>query len=314
MEAKRRLVFLDQFRGMAILLMVFANSLEHYQHVPAYLKHARSGGFNLPDIVAPMFLFAIGFGGEWSFPSRRTKNGTPKTVLHLIGRNLLLFVFGFSGTLMVSGHSWDILQTLGTVGLLAIPFFFLQPAVRFIVALASAVAHQMIVTGCFGNGVADVFAHHGVAEPFAAFSLILILTSGSCLSAWLKEKPYAARIVWLLAAGATLLAAEIVFCCFVPFQKRSLSFVLLSTGICAWGFLFFTVISEQFHVSVQPLEAMGKNALVMYMLSSVLIQFFEHVVPYSVPFPAALAGFVAVMLLTYLAGTILAWKEIYIKL
>jgi predicted acyltransferase len=89
---------------------------------------------------------------------------------------------------------------------------------------------------------------------------------------------------------------------------------LLSTGICAWGLLFFTVISEQFHISVQPLEALGKNALVLYMLSSVLIIFVSFILPYGVSLPAALAGFLAVLLSTYLVGTVLAWKKIYIKL
>ena len=104
-EPKNRLLFLDQFRGLAILLMVFANSPEHYRNVSRYLKHAPSYSFHLPDIVAPMFLFAIGYAAELSFQSRRRKNGVPKTVLHFLTRNLILFACGFSGTLMVQRES-----------------------------------------------------------------------------------------------------------------------------------------------------------------------------------------------------------------
>lgn len=149
-EPKNRLLSLDQFRGLAILLMIFANSPEHYRNVSPYLKHAPPSGFHLPDIVAPMFLFAIGFAGELSFQSRRRKNGVPKTVLHFLLRNCILFACGFSGTFFVHENHWDILQTLGVTGLMALPLWFLRPAPRWMIALLIAVAFQMTLGGCFG--------------------------------------------------------------------------------------------------------------------------------------------------------------------
>ncbi len=54
---------LDQFRGLAIALMVPANYLEHIAIVPAWLKHAPDIGFTVIDLIAPMFIFALKIGG-----------------------------------------------------------------------------------------------------------------------------------------------------------------------------------------------------------------------------------------------------------
>ena len=314
MEPKNRLLSLDQFRGLAILLMVFANSPEHYRNVSPYLKHAPVNGFHLPDIVAPMFLFAIGFGAELSFQSRRKKNGVLKTVLHFLTRNLVLFACGFAGTLMVPENRWDILETLGVAGLMALPLLFLQPAVRWAIALLVAVACQMTISGCFGTAAQHFVFHSGLPAPFSIFSLLFILISGSCLSARLKGKPYGTRMLWLAAAGTILLAAELVLSLWIPFRKGALCFVLLSTGTCAYLLLLFTLLSERFQLSIQPLEALGRNALLCYMLSSVLILAERAILPEDVSAAMAMVGFGGVMVLTYLTATILDRRKIYLKL
>ena len=230
-----------------------------------------SYSFHLPDIVAPMFLFAIGYAAQLSFQSRVRKKGVLKTVLHFLLRNFVLFAWGFCGTLIVPENRWDILQTLGVAGFLAIPLLFLKPAPRLAIALLVAVAYQMTSSGGFGPAARHFIFHSGQPAPFSILSLLFILISGSCLSAWLKGKPYAERMVWLAATGTILLVAECLLSLWIPFRKGTLCFVLLSTGICAYLLLLFTLLSERFQLSIQPLEALGRNALLCYMLSSVLI-------------------------------------------
>ena len=314
MEPKNRLLALDQFRGTAIVLMVLANAMEHYSHIPAYLKHAPRDGFYFPDIVAPMFLFAIGYAAELSFQSRVKKNGVRKTVLHFLLRNGVLFACGFAGTLLVRENRWDILETLGVAGLMAIPLLFLDPAARLAIALLSAVAYQTAVSGGFGTAVDRFLLHGGLPVPLVLFSQIFILISGSCLSAWLKGKPYEKRIIWLAAAGTILIVAEIGLSLPVPYRKGGLCFELLTTGVSACALMLFTIVSERFHLSIQPLESLGKNALVCYMLSSVLILAERAILPQEVSTLAGITGALSVLLLTYLAGTILDRKGLYIKL
>ena len=110
METKSRLLFLDQFRGLAILLMVFANALAHYERVPPYLQHAPADGFTLPDIVMPMFLFAMGYAAQLSFRSRVNRDGAAKTIGHFsfaaAHSDRLRFSRHAAGQRSSLGHSW----------------------------------------------------------------------------------------------------------------------------------------------------------------------------------------------------------------
>jgi hypothetical protein len=261
-----------------------------------------------------MFLFAIGFAAQLSFQSRVRKHGLLKTVLHFLLRNVVLFACGFLGTLLVRENRWDILETLGAVGLMAIPLLFIEPAGRLAIALLLAVAYQMTSGGCFGQTAEHFVFQSRQSVPLSLFCLLFILISGSCLSARLKGKPYIERMVWLATAGTILLVAECILSALIPFCKGSLYFVLLSTGICAYGLAMFTLLSERFRLSIQPLEALGRNALVCYMLSSVLILAERAILPEDVSAAMAMVGFGGVMLLTYLTATILDRRKLYIKL
>jgi predicted acyltransferase len=316
METRSRLLFLDQFRGLAILLMVFGNAMAHYDSVPAYLQHAPADGFTLPDIVMPMFFFAMGYAAELSFLSRVKRDGASKTVSHLLFRNFVLIGYGILGTLLVKDHPWDILEALGAAGLLAIPLLFLQPAVRLTLAVISLVAYQAGISFFFNPTGADSYWHGAMAGALATFSWIFILVAGSCLSAWLKGKVYTSKIVWPAVAGAILIAAGAALNPFIPFNKHlgSISYILLSTGSCACGLMLLMVLSERFHLSLPPLQAMGRNALVLYMLSCVLIVVENIILPAEVSLLVCVGGFAAVLLLTYLTGAILDWKKIYVKL
>ena len=129
----------------------------------------------------------------------------------------------------------------------------------------------MTISGCFGDAAVHFVFHSGQPMPFSIFCLVFILISGSCLSARLKGKPYAERMLWLASAGTILLVAECILSLWIPFRKGALCFVLLSTGTCAYLLLLFTLLSERLQLSIQPLEALGRNALLCYMLSSILI-------------------------------------------
>ena len=116
--------------------------------------------------------------------------------------------------------------------------------------------------------------------------------------------------------GVILIVAAIALNPFVPFNKHlgSISYILLSTGICTCGLMLLLALSESYHVSIPPLQAMGRNALVLYMLSCVLIVVENLILSAEVSLLVCTGGFVAVLLLTYLTGAILDWKKIYVRL
>ena len=82
----------------------------------------------------------------------------------------------------------------------------------------------------------------------------------------------------------------------------------------AYLLLLFTLLSERFQLSIQPLEALGRNALLCYMLSSVLILAERAILPEDVSAAMAMVGFGGVMALTYLTATVLDRRKIYLKL
>ena len=60
MNSNLRFDAVDQFRGLAIVLMVLANYLAGVDIVPAWLRHAPDIGLTVIDLIAPFFIFAIG--------------------------------------------------------------------------------------------------------------------------------------------------------------------------------------------------------------------------------------------------------------
>ena len=72
-----RLEAIDQYRGFAILLMVLADYLVGANIVPAWLKHAPDAGYTVIDLIAPMFVFAIGLTFGLSFRRAQRRRGRP---------------------------------------------------------------------------------------------------------------------------------------------------------------------------------------------------------------------------------------------
>jgi predicted acyltransferase len=67
----QRVESIDEFRGLAIVVMVVVNYLADIETVPAFLKHAAGCGLTIADVVAPAFVFAIGVAGLLTLPALR---------------------------------------------------------------------------------------------------------------------------------------------------------------------------------------------------------------------------------------------------
>lgn len=78
---QERVPAIDQFRGFAIILMVWINYASGIKSIPAWLKHVPDIGMHFPDLGAPVFLFAISLTYSLSFQRRRKRVGLPSGVL-----------------------------------------------------------------------------------------------------------------------------------------------------------------------------------------------------------------------------------------
>jgi len=267
---------IDQFRGLAILLMVLADFLADVNRAPAWLKHAPDVGFTLIDLIAPLFVFAIGLTYGLSFRRRLVRDGARHAYEHVIVRNLALIGLGFLLTLggnlsgvYPSTVNWGLLQALGAAGLLTLPFIRLPPGWRAATGLGLLGIYQVLLNCCWLEAVRSA-PHNG---PWGALSWAALLILATVLADWYHEPALRwQRVPWAsLALLLTGLAASLL----TPVSKTraSASYILISLGLSALILLGFHVLSER-GLRLPLLSAWGRNPLLLYLLHGVLLGIF----------------------------------------
>jgi predicted acyltransferase len=92
----QRLISLDVFRGLTILLMILVNN-GGAQSFPQ-LQHAAWNGWTLTDVVFPFFLFITGVSLTFSFASRIERLDRDSSrfwmLLHILRRSAIIFALG----------------------------------------------------------------------------------------------------------------------------------------------------------------------------------------------------------------------------
>ena len=92
-----RIVSIDVFRALTMILMVWVNDFWTLNSIPKYLKHAANGedylGFS--DVIFPWFLFAMGMSIPFAFEDR-IKTGESLFIIwiHIALRSIALLVMG----------------------------------------------------------------------------------------------------------------------------------------------------------------------------------------------------------------------------
>jgi predicted acyltransferase len=71
-----RLHSIDAFRGLAMLMMAAVNYIGGVNWMPSILKHAPDIGYTVADVIAPMFIVAVGFTAGLSYRRRKERQGT----------------------------------------------------------------------------------------------------------------------------------------------------------------------------------------------------------------------------------------------
>lgn len=122
---EERVVSIDIFRGLTILLMIFVNDVAGISGVPWWLKHAdevswlSTDGMTLVDLVFPAFLFIVGMSIPFAFDRRLSSGvGMLDQLGHILLRTLGLLTIGVfmvnmgrydATTAILSRSSWIIL-------------------------------------------------------------------------------------------------------------------------------------------------------------------------------------------------------------
>ena len=219
-----RLDSIDQFRGFAILLMVLADYLSRIQRVPAWLKHAPGVGLTVVDLIAPMFILAIGLVYRPSFQRRLLRDGRRQTALHFIRRFLALMGIG---TLTPWGYSWGLFQTIGGAGLISLLVIWLPSLVRLIIGALVLGGYQVLSDNIW---MRRVTASSSWCEMEGTLSWAAMLILASVLADWYYDRPRGRRLFTL--GSLVSLGLGIVLSNWVDVSQYyvSASYVLISLG------------------------------------------------------------------------------------
>ena len=93
-----RLLSLDVFRGITVAGMLLVNNPGNWRTVYPPLEHAGWNGWTPTDLVFPFFLFIVGVAMMFSFPGRRERGASTRTLFgHVARRTAALMLLGYVG-------------------------------------------------------------------------------------------------------------------------------------------------------------------------------------------------------------------------
>lgn len=261
--ANQRNLAIDRYRGLAVIFMVFVDSLLDTPAIPAWLKHPADAGFTFADIVAPMFLFAIAATYRQSFLRRAEKGGA---YAHFTTRYLALIGLG---TVFCAGgiaFTWGVLQAIGAAGLITLLVIKLPPLARAGIGCGLLLAYQLACN--FVPALRDLVfeGDHGGFLGSLSWGALLILATAMIDFYNKGIKPF------LLATGAlSLLATGSLFLAPIAKTRVSASYVLVSLVICAVLYFLVNLISGKLPFKSDITIWWGENSLLMFLLQLIFV-------------------------------------------
>ncbi|PSL49515.1 putative acyltransferase [Chitinophaga niastensis] len=156
-----RILSIDAFRGITILVMIFVNSVAGVQGIPSWMQHAHADEDRMTfvDVVFPAFLFIVGMSIPFAVNSRLAKGDSFWQLQKHIGwRSLGLLVLG---VFMVNAEEVNAAATGMNATLWALLFY-----VCVILVWNVYTFRQQWISWCFkGTGIAGLLVlgwlYHG---------------------------------------------------------------------------------------------------------------------------------------------------------
>jgi heparan-alpha-glucosaminide N-acetyltransferase len=122
-NASKRMLSVDAFRALTMLLMIFINDLSGVKGMPDWLEHAKRAEdrMGFADTIFPAFLFIVGLSIPLSLGVRVQKGHSFKAIaLSILSRSIALIIMGFfqvnlenySSASVLPESVWEILITL----------------------------------------------------------------------------------------------------------------------------------------------------------------------------------------------------------
>ena len=164
----KRLLSIDIFRGLTVILMTVVNNPGDWEHIYAPLEHAEWHGYTLTDLVFPSFLFIVGISTVLSRPSE-------DHLLKIFKRALRIFLLGLSLSFFSKIHAGDFTLVVRLLAMALATVAFLGDydlRRQFWVAVGVFV---LLIGLCF-SGLTD-FEHVRIPGVLQRIALVYLLVS-----------------------------------------------------------------------------------------------------------------------------------------
>lgn len=318
----KRIVSLDEFRGYAILGMIFVNYVGQFGVMPQLFKH-RHGTMSYADTIAPAFMFVVGMGFRLSMLRRVEKIGLWPARWKAFKRYVILILVGIVlyGPMSYWRDWWDALVDIGFAGLLALPFIEKKIHFRLTAAAFYLILFQLLFlfTG-YGEWTLQHSIDGGPLGPLSwAFILLMGTVAYDLLATQKRRKIVTRALVWgvgLFVAGWILKLEWPGVKEAWPYTQKGMTipYPMSSTGLCFLTFLAFYYICDVVGFRFPHLSVLGKNALTIYVVQQALLGMHGTFISDKSGVIMAIAGFLCVYLLCYAVAWRLHKDNIIIKL
>src|ERR1700722_1678894 len=119
-----RLLSLDVFRGITIMIMILVNSPGNRTSF-ATLDHSAWNGCTLADLVFPFFIVILGISCVLTLAKQQAQGLSSRLLLtKILKRTLFLFAIGVLLNAISTHVEWSTLRILGVLQRIAICYFF----------------------------------------------------------------------------------------------------------------------------------------------------------------------------------------------
>ncbi len=292
---RKRYYWIDHARGFIMLLLVITEFLpiairEASDITRFFLAHPPNQTIveymNIYDIGAPAFIFIMGLLMPLSFTHRKERDGVSKAVRHMIIRYGIILVLGLVVILIDHGEMitivggvliiiWDVLPTLGLVGLIALPFLWLKIKPRAILATLMIVFYQFMLLFGGWREYAINSIHGGIFGTIFGFSAIMIYAT--CLGdVMLLNKAYTDKkkyLIYAIVGVIALLAGLLLWLVpgWYPNKRQvTLTYISISLGATILFSFIFIGIDKKLRKPIFILDSYGKSPFIIYAIAVVL--------------------------------------------
>ncbi|MFX0073867.1 MAG: heparan-alpha-glucosaminide N-acetyltransferase domain-containing protein [Candidatus Hermodarchaeota archaeon] len=309
-KTQERILSIDIFKGLAVLLMVFVNSIQIYENIPAWTKHAGDYGLTYVDLVAPFFVFMLALNLNISYNRRVEILGKKRSLVKYLRRYLTFIGIGLALTIYVDVNEfylrWGTLQVLGASGLMVLPLLHLKPYIKLIFAVFFMTLHQYLLF----TPLSTVIYNALEGGIFGIFSWGSMMILSSFLAEGLNnEKKYIMYYFFFGGLICLITGFNLAFIFSLSRPYISLPYILVSVGIASIVYYILYCLYDkwikryQCSIKLRILSPVGRNAFISYITHILFAWLIFSVFPITTPgiiiFSVAILHTTFIWILTY---------------